>query len=203
MLASVQGTISKGSIKVTTSERPMPELPSVFISYNPHSEFEQTLAIRLYTIGAVHGLNMLMPDRSHSSENVSVETRSRIRLADFFIVFSTGVMSKTVLEEISIAISRLKDRSKILIVYEKGVGKKIPGSRSCTEVFVDPGDEPLKLMTVVVNGIKAARGKRTNRSLVSSVGGLLLIGLGLFVMGVVSCEGSKPRKKTVVKGGKL
>ncbi len=81
----------------------MPEPPSVFISYNPNSEFEQTLAIRLHIIGAVHGLNMLMPDRTYYTYNASGETRSRILLSDFFLVFSTGLISATVKEEVKIA----------------------------------------------------------------------------------------------------
>lgn len=68
-------------------------LPTVFISYNPNSDIDQTLAVRLHTIGAVHGFNMLLPDRVGFTKSVSNETKSRILSADYFILFSTEVLS--------------------------------------------------------------------------------------------------------------
>lgn len=177
----------------------MPTQPSVFISYNPHSEFEQTLAIRLHTIGAVHGLNMLMPDRTHYSHNVSSETRNRILLSDFFIVFSTGLMSHTVKEEIKLAFSKLLDRSKILVVYDKRVGKNLAGADNCTEVFIDSKDEPLKIVTEISNKIKSVQINEGGDSFVSSLGGLLLIGLGLFALNEVFSDEPKPRRRKPVK----
>jgi hypothetical protein len=36
---------------------------TIFVTYNPQNDFEQTLAVRLQTLGAIHGFNMLLPDR--------------------------------------------------------------------------------------------------------------------------------------------
>jgi hypothetical protein len=180
----------------------MPPLPSVFISYNPNSEFEQTLAIRLHTIGAVHGLNMLMPDRTHYSYDVSPETRNRILLSDFFIVFSTGMMSLTVQEEIRIAFSKLHDRSKILVVYDKSLGKNLVGADNCTEVFIDPKDDPLKIVTDISERVKSFQVKKGGDSFVSSLAGLLLIGLGLFALNEAFNDEPKPRKRPVKKAAK-
>ena len=65
-------------------------LPSVFISYNPNSDIEQTLAVRLHTIGAVHGFTMLLPERFGFSKLPTNETKSRILSADYFILFSSS-----------------------------------------------------------------------------------------------------------------
>jgi len=54
------------------------KLPSVFITYNPKSEFERTLAFRLHTLGAVHGYKMYLPDRTIGGKKVSNESRIRI-----------------------------------------------------------------------------------------------------------------------------
>jgi hypothetical protein len=173
--------------------------PSVFISYNPHSEFEQTLAIRLHTIGAVHGLNMLMPDRSYNSLAVSLETRNRIMLSDFFILFSTGMMSSTVQQEISLAFSKLRDRSKILVVYDKSLGKNLYGADNCTEVYIDVRDHPLKIVTEISNKIKSFESKGNGDSFLSSLGGILLVGLGLFTLHEVFNDEPKPRKRKPAK----
>lgn len=93
--------------------------PNVFISYNPNSEVEQTLAIRLHTIGSVSGYNMMLPDRAFGSNVVSTETRNRITLSDYFIVFSTAKLSEVVRQEIEIAFNKHRDRSRILVVYDK------------------------------------------------------------------------------------
>ena len=51
--------------------------PVIFISYNPRNHDEETLAIRLHTIGAVNGFNMLLPDRYHSTTVIDDETKRR------------------------------------------------------------------------------------------------------------------------------
>jgi len=86
---------------------------------------EQTLAVRLFTIGAVHSFTMLLPDPSPYPRGVSTETRCRIFQADYFILFSTGILSKEVIQEIELAFSKLNDKSKILVVYDKRVGKNV------------------------------------------------------------------------------
>ncbi len=175
-------------------------LPSVFLSYNPHSEFEQTLAIRLHTIGAVHGFNMLLPDRTGFSNIVSSETKNRILLSDFFILFSTGEMSKTVQEEINIAFSKLHDRSKILAVYDLRLGKNIKGADNCTEVYIDSREDPLKIVTEITKRIQAVQStKQGNNSFLSSLGGILLIGLGLFALNEALTEEPPPRRRKPVK----
>lgn len=175
-------------------------LPTVFISYNPYAEVEQTLAIRLHTIGAVHGLNMLLPDRSFGSSVVSPETKSRIMLSDFFILFSTSIMSNVVRDEIDIAFKKLADRSKILVVYDRKKGKNLSAAINCTEVYIDTQDDPLKIVTQITAAIKNVQSKPQQNSFLSSLGGILMIGVGLFALNeLLSDDDPPPRRKPIKK----
>lgn len=172
----------------------MTSLPTVFVTYNPHSELEQTLAIRLHSIGAVHGFNMLLPDRTFGPTAVSLETRSRILSADFFILFSTEQVSEVVVQEISIAFEKLQKRSRILVVYDQNVGKNLGGVENCTEVFVNTVDDPLKIVTEITSKLKAVKGSDTD-SFLSSLGGLLMVGAGLFALSELFSETPQRRRK--------
>jgi len=57
---------------------------SMFITYNPKSELEQALAVRLYTIAAVNGLNVYLPERL-GGRQLTQETIGRIRLSKWFV----------------------------------------------------------------------------------------------------------------------
>lgn len=178
----------------------MANLPTVFISYNPDSEVEQTLAIRLHTIGAVHGFNMLLPDRSFNSNLVSLETRNRIMLADFFILFSTKPMSRVVAEEIGIAYSKLQDKSRILVVYDQNVGANLSAENQHTPVFINTHEDPLKIVTAITTTLKSVQTKKQgNEGLLSSLGGILLVGLGLFALNELFAEEEKPRRRKPAK----
>ena len=172
----------------------MVSLPTVFISYNPHSEVEQTLALRLHTIGAVHGFNMVLPDRSINSQTVSNETKARILSSDFFILFSTVHLSKVVQDEIQVAFSKHKDRSKILVVYDKSIGKNLAGAENCIEVYIDKKDDALAIVTSIAKRIKEIR-PNTDSTFLSTLAGILLIGVGLFAMAEILSPPQKPPRK--------
>jgi hypothetical protein len=129
-------------------------LPSVFISYNPNSDIEETLAVRLYTIGAVHGFDMLLPDRRGLGGVVSAETRSRILMADFFILFSTTSLSAAVMNEIEIASTKLHDKSKILVIYDDSVGRNLEGADHFTEVYVNRSSSVEDILKTIIAKIK-------------------------------------------------
>jgi hypothetical protein len=176
----------------------MSRLPTIFLSYNPNSDFEQTLAIRLHTIGAVHGFKMLLPDRYADDTPVSRETRSRIMQSDYFILFSTSGLDKVVLEEIRIANRHLNNTSKIIIIYDKHRGKNLKGIDNCTEVFIDTRTEsPKEVLSRIITEIQKHDTPRTTKSKQASssdlIGGLILAGLGLLFLGAVF-EGDKNAK---------
>ncbi len=163
---------------------------SVFVTYNPGNEFEQTLAVRLHTIGAVHGFTMLMPDRFNGTGKLNGETIHRIKSADYFIFFSTSPLTSIVQQEINTAFTHLKDKSKILIIYNKV--KNLKHSQNCTEVFIDAKKESSQeILAKAIAKIKEnQRGTSAQKAVkqddsVSVLGGILLIGLGLITLDAV------------------
>lgn len=160
---------------------------TIFVTYNPGNEFEQTLAVRLHTIGAIHGFNMLLPDRyGNSNQQLNSETSYRIKSADYFIFFSTSPLTKVVQQEISTAFTHLKDKSKILIIYNKV--KNLRHSENCTEVFIDSNrNSASQILDQVIKEIKQNQTKslassKKNQEAISTIGGILLIGLGLLAL---------------------
>lgn len=171
------------------------ELPSVFISYNPNSDIEQTLAVRLHTIGAVHGFNMLLPDRIGFSKSVSSETKNRILSADFFILFSTTSLSNTVSEEIKIASSKLHDKSKILVVYDISVGKNLKEAGNFTEIYINRSSSVETILETIISKVKSIQSKRNNQGgFLSVLGPILLTGVALFALSSIFDESAKPKR---------
>ena len=160
---------------------------TVFVTYNPDNDFEQTLAVRLHTIGAVHGFNMLMPDRFGLYDQLNSETSYRIRSSDYFILFSTSNLTPVVLQEINTAFAHLNDKSKIVIIYNKV--KNLKHIENCTEVVIDAAkDSPQKILDTVIreiqsnqHGLRKAPMKQDDDA-TSVLGGILLIGLGLLAL---------------------
>lgn len=183
-------------------------LPSVFISYNPNSDIEQTLAVRLHTIGAVHGFNMLLPDRVGFGRAVSTETKNRIITADYFILFSTTALSSIVLEEIQIASSKLHDKSKILVIYDISVGKNLKGVESFTEVSINRSSSVETILETIISKIKSIQSKGNSQGgFLSVLGPILLTGVALFALSSIFDEPVKQkrpvkRKKPTVKKSK-
>ena len=137
--------------------------PTIFITYNPSSEFEQTLAIRLHTLGAVHGFQMLLPERFGPGSKLNEETKFRIQQADYFILFSTTTLSKIVQQEIETAYSHLQDKSRILIIYDKKRGKNLINTEHCTEIFIDSGIERIdQIVQKIIGSIKKKNSPSTS-----------------------------------------
>ncbi|MFD2918102.1 hypothetical protein ACFS6H_00195 [Terrimonas rubra] len=160
---------------------------TVFISYNPGNDFEQTLAVRLHTIGAVHGFNMLMPDRFSAPGQMNNETAYRIKSSDYFILFSTSPLTNIVQQEINTAFAQLNDKSKIIIIYNKV--KNLKHNANCTEVFIDASkDSPQVILDKVIQQIQKSQAGIKNAPVkkgedpATVLGGILLIGLGLLAL---------------------
>lgn len=159
---------------------------TVFVSYNPGNDFEQTLAVRLHTIGAVHGLNMLMPDRFFEHTPISNETVYRIKSSDYFILFSTSPLTETVQQEVATAFSHLKEKSKIIIIYNKV--KNLKHNEKCTEVFINTNKDSVQIiLDKVIHEIKHSQVPKKNNAqqqedTATILGGILLVGLGLLAL---------------------
>lgn len=174
---------------------------SIFITYNPNSDIEETLAARLHTIGAVNGFIMYLPDRFNSESHISEETKVRISRSDYFVIFSTKPLSTIVKEEIEYAFEYLRDKSKILAIYDKEKGKNLTGNISnlFTPFYFDRFENRQdKLLENIINtiahkekdfviNIQTEKIKQLNKQKEDSnaIAAILGIGLGLLVLGAI------------------
>lgn len=171
----------------------MKKAHNIFISYNPDSEFEETLAIRLHTIGAVHGFQMLLPERNHRSSELSEQTKARISLSNYFIVFSTKNISKVVKQEIEFAYEKIKDKSKIIVILDKNNIKTPIKIENCTEIIIDSKNHSKEsILEQILQQIKSGQAKFKGKKSTSkqdesedALTGILLAGLALLLLGAL------------------
>ncbi|MEQ6118873.1 hypothetical protein [Reichenbachiella sp. MALMAid0571] len=164
----------------------MDKTPTIFISYNPKSEEEQTLAVRLHSIGAVSGFKVFLPDRYNSDKSLDFETKNRIDESDFFIIFPTMSLSKIVQEEIDYAFKRFKDKSKILVIDDQLRGIKIKKSHLFTKISFNSETESIDEATRKV--LEIIKSIESSKSTVNGFLALLGIGLGLFILSEIFKE---------------
>ena len=169
----------------------MSKTPSIFISYNPKSQDEETLAVRLQTIGSVNGFNTLLPDRYANKGTVDRETKSRIKSADYFVIFASSNLSRTVLDEIKIAHDHLQDPSKVLVIYDKKIVTVNEDLKSgVTAIPFNPRTQSVdKIIKKILSEIH--KKERTQKSKVNNNNGLLaLLGIGLGLLVLAALVGS-------------
>ncbi|NOZ36065.1 MAG: TIR domain-containing protein [Chlorobi bacterium] len=166
--------------------------PTIFISYNPDSDFEQTLAVRLHTTGAVNGFKMFLPDRYNSDSEIDTETKARISQSDWLIVFSTGKLSNIVKQEIQYAWKEFNDKSKILVIYNFEKGKNLEGeiTKHFTEIYFNPNDDFDKIILGKIFPKIQIKERTENQKEIKEIKqqrnallALLGIGVGLLLLG--------------------
>jgi hypothetical protein len=168
----------------------------VFVSYNPNSDVEQTLAVRLHTIGSVHGFNMILPDRTANDKIMSAETKSRILQADYFILFSTTQLSRVVYEEISLAYAHLQSKARILVIYDQSVGISKTYQDKFTCVGINRSSRIESIVEKIIEEIKKVQVKRNaENGFLSVLGGLLLTGIALFTLSALDSPEIPNRQK--------
>ncbi len=160
---------------------------TLFISYNPLQPEEQTLAIRLHSIGAVNGFRMFLPDRFNSDRVLDIETMRRIDESDYFILFSLSeTLSPIVQDEINYAWKKFNDKDRIVVIYRRGKDKSLhpEASKHCTEIYFDPMSEQLDTVSRrIMNAIfhkeyKMQKDSEAKNGLLA----FLTIGLGLLAL---------------------
>lgn len=111
---------------------------AIFITFNPGSEQEKRLALALGKQALEQGVKVFFPDRS-DGQLISKLTEKRIKDAEWFIMFSTQNLDKTVQEEIRFAINQGKELDHIFVVYSNHNGRNLPGELAdqFTSFFVD------------------------------------------------------------------
>lgn len=171
-------------------------MKKVFITYNPTSEEEQILAVRLHTIGALNGFRMYLPDRYYSIEALEDETKNRIMESDWFVIFSTRPLSKIVRDEINYAITiAKKDPSRIIVIYSSQNGKNLKGSmvNKFKSYYFDPSKKQIdEFLKEIFDDISKKNYEVVSRKLAAkesennALKALLGIGLGLVVLSALS-----------------
>ena len=168
---------------------------TIFISYNPNSDFEQTLAVRLHTTGAVNGFRMFLPDRYNSETIIDNETKNRISQSDWLIVFSTEELSEIVKQEIQYAAQNFKDKSKIIVIYNFEKGKNLSGNlaEQFTEIYFNPEDDFDKIISDKIFSKFHIEERNKNEKEIKKIKqqrnallALLGIGVGLLLLGSTS-----------------
>lgn len=161
---------------------------SIFVSYNPKVATEQSLALRLQTLGSLYGLFISMPDRIGSSQLKST-TKQRIKDSVLFIVFSTQNLSKSVREEIQFARSLKK---KIIVIYDKDVEKNLKLKDVVELEYDHKRDNPEKLINEILSLTKALGNKQKTKKVKQkssdSFSGILLVGLGLLLLAAFASD---------------
>lgn len=164
---------------------------TIFISYNPNNDLEQTLAVRLHTIGAVSGFRMYLPDRYNSNFILDFETKNKINEAEYFIMFSTQKLSKIVLQEINYAFNQWKDKSKIIVIYDKRLGINLIGAdtKQFTAISFDPfrGNQE-DLVTNILNEIRSKENRKTRKvnDQNQALKALLGLGISLYILSSIA-----------------
>ena len=100
---------------------------TIFVTYNPNSILEETLAVRLHSIGVSGGLRMFLPDRYNSQTVIEEETKIRISKSQYFVMFSTTPLSNIVKQEIEYASQYIHDISRVIVIYDREKGKNLKG----------------------------------------------------------------------------
>lgn len=160
---------------------------TLFISYSPGQHDEQTLAIRLHTIGAANGFRIFLPDRFNSDRVLDSETKRRIEESDYFILFSfSRKISPIVLDEINYAWQRFKDKSRIVVIYRTDIPKSLNPQTSlhCSEIFFNPQKQQMDDVIKHIMGVifQKETQKKRDKEIENGLLALLGIGLGLLVL---------------------
>lgn len=174
---------------------------TIFISYNPNADLEETLAIRLHTIGVSGGFRMYLPDRFNSETILEDETKQRISRADYFVLFSTKPLSDIVKQEIEFAFGYLHDKSKIIVIYDKEKGKNLKGeiTNYFTPFYLDKYENRQdKLLETIINTIahkeknniiknqkKHIDKLKQEKEQSNAIAAFLGVGLGLLLLGTL------------------
>lgn len=109
---------------------------NIFITYNPNSLKEETLANDLYNKGRQNGYFIYLPERK-SSGKISSKTKINIDSSKWFVVFSTSHLSETVTKEINYALQKKTD-NEVIVIYSSHNGKNITfPDRNPIEMFID------------------------------------------------------------------
>ncbi|WP_407523790.1 hypothetical protein PDL71_17950 [Lacibacter sp. MH-610] len=163
-------------------------MTNIFISYNPKVQAEQSLALRMQTLGALYGLSISLPDRV-GVIGLKETTKQRIQRASLFIVFATRNLSRDVVREINYALELAKT---IIVVYDKDVKNNL-NIKGVHEIeYNQKTDSPEKIIKeinkIISNSKTKVQKSKADNDDDDTIGAFLLIGLGLLLLGALTSK---------------
>lgn len=169
----------------------MSKKPAIYITYNPKASHEETLAVRLQTIGAVNGFTTYLPDRFKGEDFPDNETIRRIQSSDYFVIFATKKLSKIVESEIDIAYEHFNDPSKIIVLHDISISHQIKPTKPSEVTLIEFDSHVDTVDTIikqVINKIFIKEESKQNNETQNGLLALLGIGLGLWILSALFSE---------------
>jgi hypothetical protein len=157
----------------------------IFITYDRNDAEGQRAALRIQTVGSVHGLEVELPYRvfaPHLLDALHPETVARIQRADF-VVWMSGAFADSVLQaELRVAMAAHRP---ILALYNWAwqAQPSIQGYEAFTAVGVSGQDQDMVgTITRFAEEHLKAESKKKRKEGVSALVGLALVGAGLWAL---------------------
>ncbi len=164
---------------------------SIFITYNPDSINEKNIAIDLFRKGRQNGYFIYLPERNYFNR-LSPQTKANIDSSNWFVIFSTTNLSKTVTEEIEYALKSKKD-NQVIVIYSNHNGKNIDfQGKNPIEMYIDDYDlNSLEKFKIDLFERISSDKKTQNKEGVSGLEILLGVGAAILLLGALTSKQEK------------
>ncbi|WP_396150862.1 hypothetical protein [Flavobacterium sp.] len=164
---------------------------SIFITYNPDSINEKNIAIDLFRKGRQNGYFIYLPERNYFNR-LTPQTKANIDSSNWFVIFSTSNLSKTVREEIEYALKSKKD-NQVIVIYSNHNGKNIDfQGKNPIEMYIDDYNlNSLEKFKVDLFERISPKKKIQNKEGLSGLEILLGVGAAILLLGAITSEKEK------------
>lgn len=149
----------------------------VFLSYGADAE-EQVAAWRLQTLATSYGMHVSVPNRNGAGKAVGDQVRRTIDQSDCVLAIITGNLGPAVAGELNYALSKGK-----VIVPVVRQGLALPPALRALRLFQFSSSNTGQ---VEANVVKFLQEQRLGKEKTQTIGALVAIGLGLFLLAALS-----------------
>jgi hypothetical protein len=149
----------------------------VFLSYGAGAD-EQVAAWRLQTLATSYGMHVSVPNRNGAGKAVGEQVRRAIDRSNCVLAIITGNLGPAVAGELNYALSKGK-----LIVQVVREDITVPPALSGLPLF---RFSPLSTGQVEADVVKFLHEQRLGKEKTQTIGALVAIGLGLFLLAALS-----------------
>jgi nucleoside 2-deoxyribosyltransferase len=151
----------------------------VFLSYGADPEAQVT-AWRLQTLGTSYGIHVFVPQRNGSPSSVgrvaAAQVQRAINQSDCVLAIITGQSGPWVEYELNYA---LQKRKLVIPIVQHGAVSQSFLERFPRVFEFSPWEDPGKLESAVMKFVEQQKLDKEKRQ---SIGALVLVGLGLFIL---------------------